>query len=274
MANPKIAIDDVGKIYKTRTESIESLNKFNLAIYEGEFVCLVGPSGCGKSTLLRILADITRQSSGEITVYNSPQATHPRISMVFQEYAVFPWRTVLGNVAFGPEIRGIPRRERREIAEHYLSKLGLTQFAKHYPHQLSGGMKQRVAIARSLANSPDILLMDEPFGALDAQTRFLLQNMLLTLWDEDKKTILYVTHSIEEAVMLGDRVVLMTARPGRVKRIFPVALPRPRMPNMRTSLEFNKLTNAIWEDLVVEVNLSDSFHEVENGKHAEPISVE
>ena len=204
------------------------MENLDLSVPEGAFLSLIGPSGCGKSTLIRILANLCDATIGRVTIRIDATQTRPLHAVVFQEYALFPWRTALENVAFGLEMRGIPKRERQEIAQTYLVRMGLARFAHHYPHQLSGGMQQRIAIARAFANNPEILLMDEPFGALDAQTRMRMQTELLQMWEEEHKTVLYITHSIEEALILGDRVALMTARPGKIHRIYPVALPRPR----------------------------------------------
>ena len=252
--NPKIELRGVEKIYQTAQGELEALSNINLCVDEGEFLCIIGPSGCGKSTLLRILAGLYQQSAGEVVVNKNGASNRPTNAVVFQEYAIFPWRTVSDNVAFGLEMRGVPRGEREKRTSAYLSKVGLTQFANHYPYQLSGGMKQRVALARALATDPEILLMDEPFGALDAQTRSVLQEELVRIWEEEKKTVVYITHSIEEAIMLGDRVVLMTARPGKIKSTYEVALPRPRSLQLRTTPEYNRLAQVIWEDLVEEVN--------------------
>lgn len=250
----KIELVDVEKVYQSKRGTVEALSNISLSIYEGEFLCIIGPSGCGKSTLLRILAGLYMQTTGDVIVYTNPSNHRPKNAVVFQEYAIFPWRTVQDNVAFGLEMRNIPRPQRMQRADEYLEKVGLTQFSHHYPYQLSGGMKQRVALARALANDPEVLLMDEPFGALDAQTRMVLQEELLRIWDEEKKTVVYVTHSIEEAIMLGDRIVLMTARPGRIKRIYAVDLPRPRKLEIRTTPEYGQLAQILWEDLVEEVN--------------------
>ncbi len=250
----EISILHVGKTYTTPQGGVVALDDISLVVPPGEFLCIVGPSGCGKSTLLRMLAGISSHTSGEINCRAVDERQRPLTAMVFQEYGLFPWRTVLDNVMFGLEMRNVARRERIVIAQDYLAKVGLAQFARAYPHQLSGGMKQRVAIARALANDPAILLMDEPFAALDAQTRYLMQEELLRIWEADRKTVLYITHSLEEAVMLGDRVAVMTARPGRIKQIYPIDLPRPRTQALRTSVAFNQLIATIWEDLVEEVN--------------------
>jgi NitT/TauT family transport system ATP-binding protein len=206
-----------------------ALVDINLRIEEGEFVCLLGPSGCGKSTLLKIIAGLIPATSGRITINGRPvSGPGPERAVVFQDYALFPWMTVRDNVEFGLEARRLPAAERREVSSRLLKVVGLSDFAERFPHQLSGGMKQRVSIARALAVDPSLLLMDEPFGALDAQTRHLLQDELLRVWREYRKTVVFVTHSIEEAIYLSDRIVVMTARPGRVKQIVVVPEARPR----------------------------------------------
>jgi NitT/TauT family transport system ATP-binding protein len=248
----KILAHSVNKVYPSRSGPVYALRDFNLEAQEGEFVCIVGPSGCGKSTFLRILGGLITPSSGEITL-KPGKSDVPLQSIVFQEYAIFPWKTVVDNVAFGLQMRGMSRRERMEIAMDWLRKVGLVKFADSYPHQLSGGMKQRVSIARAFANNPEILLMDEPLGALDAQTRAVLQEELIHLWEDLRKTVVYITHSIEEAVLLGDRVILMTAHPGTNKSEFSVPFQRPRSFALTGSPEFSKLTYAIWEDLQGEV---------------------
>lgn len=253
---PIIKLNGVGKIYRTPKGILQALINVNLNVEEGEFLCLLGPSGCGKSTLLYILAGLYEQSSGEVVVQGNGSEGRPVNALVFQEYAIFPWRTVRENVAFGLEMRGVDRSERYEIVDHYLAKVGLSEFVDSYPHQLSGGMKQRVALARALANNPEVLLMDEPFGALDAQTSAVLQGELLRIWEQEKKTVVYVTHSIEEAILLGDRVALMSARPGRVKAVHTVNLPRPRTLKARTTRAFYQLAQQLWEELIVEVDKS------------------
>jgi NitT/TauT family transport system ATP-binding protein len=250
----KITITNLGKRYRSRQGEIVALAQVNLAVEPGEFMCIVGPSGCGKSTLLRLVAGISTYDTGEMTLTGVASQSRPLTAMVFQEYALFPWRTVVDNVAFGLEMCNIASQTRRTIAQEYLAKVGLAGFAQAYPHQLSGGMKQRAAIARALATDPAILLMDEPFAALDAQTRYLMQEELLRIWEADRKTVVYITHSLEEAVMLGDRVALMTARPGRIKQLYSIDLPRPRTLSLRTTTRFNQLVQMIWDDLVEEVN--------------------
>ena len=220
-------------------EPVLALDDVSLSIADDEFISFVGPSGCGKTTLLRIIAGLDEASSGEVLVDgNRIIGPGPKVGMVFQEYSLFPWRTILDNIAFGLEMRGVPRQSRFEIARGYIRLVGLEQFEKSYPYELSGGMRQRVAIARALANDPDLLLMDEPFGALDAQTRNKMQAELLTIWEQSKKTILFVTHSVDEAVFLSDRIVVMSPRPGKIRSIVPVLIPRPRN---RTAPAFGEL---------------------------------
>jgi len=249
----KIVAEGVSKVFDGAGGPVKALKDFSLEVGDGEFLCIVGPSGCGKSTFLRILAGLMPVSSGSIEVRRSEASGRPLANVVFQEYAVFPWKTVLDNVAFGLEMRGVPKKLRRDVAGAWIERVGLSKFANHYPHQLSGGMKQRVGIARALANDPEILLMDEPLGALDAQTRTVLQEELLKLWEEERKTVVYITHSIEESVLLGDRVVLMTAHPGTKKAVFDVPIPRPRDLHATATAEFGELSYAIWEALRDEV---------------------
>jgi NitT/TauT family transport system ATP-binding protein len=261
----KIAAENVCKSFATSRGLVEALSDFCIDVADGEFVCLVGPSGCGKSTFLRIVAGLVPATSGAVEVRRDDArapagrrrgGARPVNAMVFQEYAVFPWKTVVENVAFGLEMRGFSRAARTAVANDWIERVGLRKFAHAYPYQLSGGMRQRVGIARALANDPEILLMDEPLGALDAQTRTVLQEQLLRLWEEQRKTVLYVTHSIEEAVLLGDRVVLMTAHPGTNKASFDVPLPRPRSLATTADPEFGRLSYAIWESLRDEVRRS------------------
>jgi NitT/TauT family transport system ATP-binding protein len=224
-----LTVETLNKTYISQGSQTPALVDINLRIAEGEFVCLLGPSGCGKSTLLKIIAGLIPASSGRIAINGKAvSGPGPERAVVFQDYALFPWMTVRDNVEFGLEARKLPAVERREVSSRLLKVVGLSDFADRFPHQLSGGMKQRVSIARALAVDPSLLLMDEPFGALDAQTRQLLQDELLRIWREYRKTVVFVTHSIEEAIYLSDRIVVMTARPGRVKQIVMVPEPRPR----------------------------------------------
>lgn len=249
----KIQAINVCKYFPSEKRTVRALQDFSLTAEEGEFLCIVGPSGCGKSTFLRILAGLTTPSSGEVRVLQGQDAKKPLTSVVFQEYAIFPWKTVVENVAFGLKMRGIDLKARTAIAMDWLGKVGLLEFAQAYTYQLSGGMKQRVSIARAFANDPGVLLMDEPLGALDAQTRAVMQEELLRIWEQDRKTVVYITHSIEEALLLGDRVVLMTARPGMFKSEHRVSFPRPRQYRLTATPEFGELSYRIWEALQVEV---------------------
>jgi len=225
-----------------RGAEITALEGISFEIKDGEFAVLVGPSGCGKSTILRLAAGLIRPSRGRVLL-DGREVTEPGADrgMVFQSYTLFPWLTVQQNVEFGPRIRGVPAPERARLARHYLRQVGLTGFERVYPKELSGGMMQRVAIARALANDPAILLMDEPFGALDAQTRSLMGELLLRVWEQAAKTVLFVTHDIEEGLFLGDRVFVMTARPGRIREEIPVPIPRPRTLDALTSETFVRL---------------------------------
>lgn len=242
--------------------NISVLNDFNIDVKEGEFLAILGPSGCGKSTFLNILAGLSRQTGGEITVDGEPvNGVNRKHGVVFQGYALFPWRTVQQNVEVGLQIRGVPKKERKQIALEYIQLVGLQSFANRYPHELSGGMRQRVAIARSLAYQPDVLLMDEPFAALDAQTREILQSELLRIWDARKKTIIFITHSLDEAIFLADRVAIMTARPGTIKEIIDIPLERPRSADIRNSESFVKLRQRAWSILKDEVEQSQTLYQ-------------
>ena len=252
-AAPKIAARDVRKVYDTARGPFVAVEDFSLDVADGEFVCIVGPSGCGKSTFLRMTAGLEDISAGSISIRPGDTPDKPLNSVVFQEYAIFPWKTVIDNVAFGLQMRGIPERERLQTARHWLDRVGLGRFADHFPHQISGGMKQRVSIVRALANDPEVLLMDEPLGALDAQTRVVLQEELLRIWEETRKTVLYITHSLEEAVLLGDRVVLMSAQPGRILDIYQIDLPRPRSIATMNLPRFAEYRATIWDRLSREV---------------------
>jgi NitT/TauT family transport system ATP-binding protein len=223
----------------------------------GEFLCVVGPSGCGKTTLLRILAGLEQQTSGSIEVGRDQTSSRPLNSMVFQEQSIFPWLSVRDNVAFGLKAQGVGRRERYRIVEPFIRKVGLAGFEDALPHQLSGGMKQRVSIARAFANDPEMLLMDEPFAALDEQTKLILQAELLRIWDELRKTVIYVTHSIDEAIVLADRILVMSARPGRIKDILDVGqvFGRPRVvEQVKSSPQYGELFGRVWGQLRDEVH--------------------
>ena len=252
----RIAVRGLYKVFETGTgQVVVALQDIDLAVRQGEFVCIVGPSGCGKSTLLRLLAGLERPSSGEIRIEVS-RTDRPVNSMIFQEQSTFPWMTVRENTGFGLDMRGVDRRSRDERVDYYLRKVGLGGFPDVYPYQLSGGMRQRVCLARAFANEPEVLLMDEPFASLDEQTRILMQEELLRVWEgEHGRTVVFITHSIDEAVLLADTVVVMSARPGRVKATFPVPFPRPRgqLAELRLLPEFEQLAYRVWELLRSEV---------------------
>jgi NitT/TauT family transport system ATP-binding protein len=257
----KISAKGVCKVYDTARGKITAVEDFSLDVADGEFVCIVGPSGCGKSTFLRMAAGLEDLSSGLIHIRPSEVPGKPLNSVVFQEYAVFPWKTVIQNVAFGLQMRGLSKRTRLETAHHWLDRVGLSRFADYYPHQISGGMKQRVSIIRALANDPEVLLMDEPLGALDAQTRVVLQEELLRIWEETRKTVVYITHSLEESVLLGDRVVLMSAQPGRIMQIYDIDLPRPRSIETMNLPRFSEYRATIWDKLSREVTRAMEMQE-------------
>lgn len=247
MTESVLSAREVRKRFRLREGEVLALKGLDLDVRENEFICIVGPSGCGKSTFLRMAAGLEPVSEGEILYRGQPVKTPRReVGMVFQEYSLLPWRTVEDNVALGLEFAGTGREERRKVAREYLELVDLAAFARAMPHELSGGMRQRVAIARALANRPDVLLMDEPFGALDAHTRILLQRELLRIWQHHKTTILFVTHGVDEAVYLADRVVVMSARPGTVRAVVPVDIPRPRH---RGDPKYARLTASILEML-------------------------
>ncbi len=235
---------------------VRALNSFDLDVGEGEFLSIVGPSGCGKSTFLNILLGLIKPDSGDLRMRGRPIAgPGTDRAMVFQEFGLLPWRTVAHNVELGLELKRLPAEKRRGIADRLIKLVGLSGFETHYPHELSGGMKQRVGLARALATDPDVLLMDEPFAALDAQTRDLMQAELLRIWRETRKTVLFVTHQIDEAIYLSDRVMVMSKRPGRAKKIFAIKLPRPRDYEMRVTPEFNDLKLEIWNTLKDEITI-------------------
>ncbi len=238
----------VRKVYNKNGRPLEVLDVERFAVREGEFVTVIGPSGCGKSTFLHIMGGFIKAESGSIRVHGEEvNGPGPDRGMMFQEFALFPWRTVAGNVAWGLEAQGVPKAEIEAVVRKYLEMMGLAEFHNHLPAELSGGMKQRVALARVLAFDPKVLLMDEPFGALDAQTREVMQEELTRLWGQTGKTIVFVTHDIEEAVYLGDRVVVLTARPGRIREEVPIALPRPRDLTIKKSAQCHEYRNYIWD---------------------------
>jgi NitT/TauT family transport system ATP-binding protein len=238
----------VRKVYTKNGRPLEILDVERFSVSEGEFVTVIGPSGCGKSTFLHIMGGFIKAESGNIRVYGDEvSGPGPDRGMMFQEFALFPWRTVAGNVAWGLEAQGVPREQIKTTVWTYLQITGLGEFSNHFPAELSGGMKQRVALARVLAFNPKVLLMDEPFGALDAQTREVMQEELTRLWVQTGKTIVFVTHDIEEAVYLGDRVVVLTARPARIREEVHIALPRPRGLEVKKSVQCLEYRNYIWD---------------------------
>lgn len=249
----KIVARNIRRVYTIRQKKdgglseFEAIKQLDLTVKQGEFLVIVGPSGCGKSTFLDMVAGLAKPSSGEIFI-DGRLITGPDLDrgIVLQGYALFPWRTVRKNVEFGLEVKKVPPKERREISQKYIELVGLKNFEERYPHELSGGMKQRVAIARALAYDPEVLLMDEPFAAVDAQTRETLQEELLRIWEKTRKTIIFVTHGIDEAVFLGDRVAVMTANPGTIKEVVDINLPRPR-DGIRSSAEFGWIRHKIWQ---------------------------
>ena len=249
-----LSIRGVSRTFASSQAETLALQATDLRVDENDFVTILGPSGCGKSTLLRIVAGLDVPTSGEVQLdgrrIKGPGADR---GMVFQSYTLFPWLTVLDNVCFGLRERGLPRADQLEVAQGYVGKVGLQGFERHFPKQLSGGMQQRTAIARALANGPRILLMDEPFGALDHQTRELMQELLLGIWEAEKKTVLFVTHDIDEAVFMGSRVVVMSARPGRIKVDRPVPLAHPRHYSVKTTPAFAELKAALTEQVRTEV---------------------
>jgi NitT/TauT family transport system ATP-binding protein len=247
---PAIRIRDLRKTFG----QLIAIDGVSLDIAPGEFFMIVGPSGCGKTTLLRILAGLESVTSGAIEI-ETPSSHRPVNSMIFQGDSIFPWMTVWDNAAYGLKMRRVPSATVKEVVGHYLARTGLTRFAKYYPHQLSGGMRQRVSIARAFANDPEILLMDEPFSALDAQNKLLLQEELLHIWEEHKKTVVFITHSVDEAVFLGDRIMVMTAQPGKVKTFVPVPLARPRnIMELQKMPQYGELIAHIWSSLREEVH--------------------
>jgi NitT/TauT family transport system ATP-binding protein len=249
----KLQFHRVEKTFPTKAGMFAALGEVTLDIAAGEFFVIVGPSGCGKTTLLRMAAGLDRPTAGTITIART-RSDRPGNAMVFQGESIFPWMTVFDNAAYGLRMRGAPKAEIADVVGHYLARTGLTRFADAFPHQLSGGMKQRVSIARAFANDADVLLMDEPFSALDEQNKTLLQEELLRIWDETKKTVLFVTHSVDEAVTLGDRIMVMTAQPGRTKTIVPVPFERPRnVLELRATPAYAELVYRIWAQLRDEV---------------------
>ncbi len=247
----QVEIKDLKKVFSGKgNEQVEAIAGIDLSVTDNEFVSIVGPSGCGKSTLMEIVGGLTEPTGGEVLIDGEPiNGPHPAVGLVFQQESAFPWRTVLENVEFGLEMQGTSKEERRGRARELIELVGLQGFEDRYPGELSGGMRQRVAIARTLVMNPQVLLMDEPFGALDEQTRLILGDELLRIWSQSRATALFITHSIEEAVLLADRVIAMSARPGSIKKVVPVDLERPRDSSVVSTPEFGRITGEIWEVL-------------------------
>lgn len=257
MSTALIQLDDVSKVFPSRKGDIVAVRDFSYEIRSGEVVTLVGASGCGKTTILNMVAGFLSVTSGQILLEGKPiTKVEPRCGMIFQEYALFPWLTVWKNVEFGPKINGVPRKVRHEEAQKYIKMVGLDGFEHAYPGELSGGMRQRVALCRVLANKPDILLCDEPFAALDAMTRQVMQQELLKIVSESGQTVFFITHSIDEALILSDRVVVMSARPGRVKAVYDISLPHPRKVEVQLTEEYLQLKRQIWDIVEEEVKAS------------------
>ena len=249
----RVRIDNVRKVFNGRNGEMVALNGVSLDIHDNEFICVVGPSGCGKSTLLNIIAGLLEPTEGKVYCDGKEvTGTGTERGVVFQQYALFPWLTVKKNVMFALEMRGVKGKQAEQEAMKYLEMVDLAKFADHYPKELSGGMKQRVAIARAYAAEPSVLLMDEPFGALDAQTRTQLQTELLETWERDKKTCFFITHDVDEAIILAQRVIIMSARPGRIKEIVDIDIPYPRTQETKMTPHFMELKNHIWSQVYQE----------------------
>ncbi len=254
-ASAKIAVRNLSKSFSLRSgETVEALRAINLEIGNGEFVSLIGASGCGKTTLLRIIGGFEQATGGYVDIATGGRGDGLVTSTVFQEDSVFPWLDVQSNVEYGLRIRGMPREQRRAIADRFIAKVGLDRFRRAFPAQLSGGMRQRVSVARAFANEPEVLLMDEPFGALDEQTRIVLQQEVLRLWSEHRRTVVFVTHSLDEAITLSDRIVVLSARPGQVRDIIAVDIPRPReVSSLRSHPLYAGLYSRLWNLLEADI---------------------
>jgi len=256
VSNLGLTCQHLCKTYPTRTGLITALEDITFSAKEHEFVCIVGPSGCGKTTLLKLIAGLLESTSGQIIFVGASTNSQPRSALVFQEHGLFPWMTVLDNVAFGLEMRGKEKKERWDLSRPFIEKVSLSAFVNNFPHELSVGMRQRVGIARAFVTNPQILLMDEPFGSLDAQTKLILQEELLKIWKENQKCVIYITHDIEEAIFLGDRVLVMTARPGHIREEIHIPFIRPRDLSIKEQLDFAKMKWRIWKILEEEVRKS------------------
>jgi NitT/TauT family transport system ATP-binding protein len=258
-----VALKNVARRFVTPAgEILSALEDFDLSIAPGEFFAIVGPTGCGKSTTLGLIAGLAKPQDGEVTLFDAPvDGVDRRVGFVFQQDAVFPWRNVLGNVMAGPLFRGVPKAKAEEMARDWINRVGLTRFEDHHPHQLSGGMRKRVALAQTFINNPQVLLMDEPFSSLDVQTRELMQEELLQLWAQAKSAVLFVTHDLDEAILLADRVAVLTTRPARVKSVHTIDLPRPRdVAKLRYDERFIAIARNISDDLREEVLRARAGH--------------
>lgn len=253
-ATPEIEVNDVSKIFTSKDGDVVALKDLSFSIQDGEFLTVVGASGCGKTTLLNLIAGFIRPNAGQIMLQGRQiTGINPQCGMIFQQYALFPWKTVQENVEFGMKMKRMPKKNRRAKATEFIEMVGLKGFENAYPHALSGGMKQRVSIARALANDPEVMLLDEPFAALDAMTRQVLQEQLLKIYEESKKTIIFITHSIDEALLLSSRIIIMTARPGRIAQDIVNDLPYPRNASVQLSERYNQLKKEIWNSVQAEV---------------------
>ena len=253
----KVSIEGVSRVFPgvNGGAATQALQPTDLAIQENDFITILGPSGCGKSTLLRIVAGLDQPTTGRVLLEGQPVGRPgPDRGMVFQSYTLFPWLTVRENICFGLREKAMPAARQKEIADYFIDKTGLAGFENHYPKMLSGGMQQRTALARALANDPKMLLLDEPFGALDNQTRAMMQELLLGIWEADRKTVLFVTHDIDEAIFMANRVAVMSARPGRIKTILQIDLPHPRLYTMKTTPEFSAYKARLTEEIRTESN--------------------
>jgi len=261
----KIAVKGLSKTFRLRGgQKVDALRDIDLEIHDGEFVCIIGASGCGKTTLLRIIGGFEQADAGCVEIATTPAQDGGGglvTSTVFQEESVFPWLTAEQNVGYGLKVRNVPRARREQIVEHFIHKVGLSAFRNAYPNQLSGGMRQRVSVARAFANEPEVLLMDEPFGALDEQTRLVLQDEILRLWSQHQRTVLFVTHNLDEAITLSDRIVVLSARPGRVRAVIPVDIPRPRnVIALRGEPRYGQLYQQLWDLLQSDIAAAPAMH--------------
>jgi len=252
--SPKIEVINVSKVFASKDREVIALKDLSFSIQDGEFLVMVGASGCGKTTFLNLIAGFIKPNAGQIFLQGREiSGINPQCGMIFQHYALFPWKTVQENVEFGLKMKRLPKKNRRAKATEFIEMVGLKGFENSYPHTLSGGMKQRVSIARALANDPEVMLLDEPFAALDAMTRQVLQEQLVNIYEESKRTIIFITHSIDEALLLASRIIIMTARPGRIAQDIVNDLPYPRNASVQLSERYNELKKQIWDSVQAEV---------------------